>query len=434
MEFLYITFGIIIGAAVVYIVFKSKTSSSLAIFSEKENLFNQSINEQKSELAEKEKALFELNGKYNSVLSDFNNLEKKFTEYKKEVEELRFSFNSEFKNLANEILEEKSKKFTEQNKTNINDILKPLGEKIKEFEKKVEEVYDKEAQQRFSLKEEVKRLAELNQQVSKEAGNLTRALKGESKTQGMWGEIVLENILEKSGLLKNREYFVQESFKTEDGRRLQPDVILKYPGNRNVIIDSKVSLTAYEKYSSADDERGKEIALKEHIQSVKSHIQELSAKKYEILYDCNGLDFVMMFMPVEPAYLLTIQSDPELWHYAYEKRILLISPTNLIAALKMVVSLWRQEYTSKNAQEIAKQSGELYDKFVGFVSDMEEVGSRLRQVQKSYDNSMNKLSLGKGSLVKKALDLKKLGLKTSKEFSPEVLERTEINGLLGVEE
>lgn len=429
MEFIYILFGIVTGIAVTFFFLKNRTGSLNRLFAEKEAILNQTISEQKAALNEKEKMLFELNGSYNSKVADYKNLEEKFNEHKKEVEDLRSKFTVEFKNLANEILEEKSKKFTEQNKTNISDILLPLGEKIKEFEKKVTDVYDKEAQQRFSLKEEVKRLAELNQQVSKEANNLTRALKGESKSQGMWGEMILENILEKSGLVKNREYFVQESFRTEDNKRLQPDIILKYPGDRNVIIDSKVSLTAFEKYISAEEESLREIARKEHMASVKGHIQELSAKKYQLIYNCTGLDFVMMFLPVEPAYFLTIQSDPDIWHYAYEKRILLISPTNLIAALKMVVSLWRQEYQNKNALEIARQSGELYDKFVGFAVDLEDIGTRLRQVQKSYDSSMNKLSLGKGSLVKKALDLKQLGLKTTKEFSPEILERTEMNGL-----
>jgi len=348
-------------------------------------------------------------------------------EHKKEIEDLQARFTIEFKNLANEILEEKSKKFTEQNKINLNDILKPLGEKIKDFEKKVEEVYDKESQQRYSLKEEVKRLAELNQQVSKEANNLTKALKGESKSQGTWGEIILESILEKSGLVKDREYFIQESFKNEDERRQQPDVILIYPGKRSIVIDSKVSLTAYERFVSAEDDKQKESELKEHLLSVRKHIQELSSKNYQDMYQLNSLDFVMMFLPVEPAYLLAIQTDSEIWQYAYDKRILLISPTNLIAALKLVVSLWRQEYQNKNALEIARRSGELYDKFVGLMEDLTDVGQKLKQTQKSYEASMNKLSLGKGNLVKRAQDLKELGIKTKKDLPQNVLDRTELD-------
>ncbi|NJK86458.1 MAG: DNA recombination protein RmuC [Bacteroidales bacterium] len=278
MEIIYISFGLLLGVFATYFVLKNRFKSSEKLFVEKETLLMQTLNEQKTALAEKENILFELNGKYNSKLAEYKNLEERFSEHKNEVEGLKEKFTIEFKNLANEILEEKSKRFTEQNKTNITDILKPLGEKIKEFEKKVEEVYDKEAQQRFSLKEEVKRLAELNQQVSKEAHNLTRALKGESKTQGMWGEIVLENILEKSGLVKDREYFIQESFRTIEGRRLQPDVILKYPGDRNVIIDSKVSLTAYERYVSAEDEGIREAAKRDHMTSVKTTFRSSAQK------------------------------------------------------------------------------------------------------------------------------------------------------------
>ncbi len=426
MEIILLIIGIIIGIIPTYLVLKSRFTSSKNVNIEKENILRQSINELKVNLNEKENLLLDLNGRYNAKIAEYKGLEQKLNEHKTELEELQSKFSIEFKNLANEILEEKTRKFTEQNKTNLNDILKPLNEKIKDFEKKVGEVYDKEAQQRFSLKEEVKRLAELNQQISKEASNLTKALKGESKSQGIWGEIILENILEKSGLVKDREYFVQESFKTEKGDRLQPDIILKYPGERNVIIDSKVSLTAYEKYASTDDDQQKDTALKAHLQSIKTHIQELSSKNYQDLYQLNSLDFVMMFMPIEPAYMLAVQFDSNIWQYAYDKRILLISPTNLIAALKMVVSLWRQEYQNKNALEIARRSGDLYDKFVGLVEDLIDVGNKLKQTQKSYEASMNKLSTGKGSLVKKAQDLKELGIKTKKDLPKNIVDRTEL--------
>lgn len=427
MEIAILLAGVIMGSLAIWFILKSRYTASVAIEADKVKGLLGTVDELKNKLEDKEQQLFELNGLYNTRQAEYKALETKLLEQKKEVEDLQSRFTMEFKNLANEILEEKSKKFTEQNKINLNDILKPLGEKIKDFEKKVEEVYDKESQQRFSLKEEVKRLAELNQQVSKEANNLTKALKGDSKSQGMWGELILENILEKSGLAKNREYFIQESFKRENDKRHQPDVILNYPGDRSVIIDSKVSLTAYERYVSAENEREKESALKEHLLSVKKHIQELSLKNYQDVYQLNSLDFVMMFLPVEPAYLLAIQTDSEIWQYAYDKRILLISPTNLIAALKLVANLWRQEYQNKNALEIARRSGELYDKFVGFTDDLVELGSKLKLTQKSYEASMNKLTAGKGSLVKRARDLKELGIKTRKDIPQNLIDRTELD-------
>ncbi len=427
MEILLLLIGLIVGSLTVYLIMKNKFSASLSAIVDKENILQQTITDLKNQYAEKEKALFDLNGAYYKKIAEYTALESKLADQKKEIDELQTRFAIEFKNLANEILEEKSKKFTEQNKINLNDILKPLSDKIKDFEKKVEETYDKEAQQRFSLKEEVKRLAELNQQIGREANNLTKALKGEAKSQGTWGEIILESILEKSGLVKDREYFIQESFKTDEGKRLQPDVILKYPGDRSIIVDSKVSLTAYERYVSEDDDTKREIALKEHLISVRNHIQELSSKNYQDMYQLNTLDFVMMFMPIEPAYMLAVQTDSEIWQYAYDKRILLISPTNLIAAVKMVVSLWRQEYQNKNALEIARRSGELFDKFVGLIDDLVDIGHKLQQTQKSYEASMNKLTLGKGSLVKKAQDLKELGIKTKKDIPQNILDRTEMN-------
>ncbi|WP_103919436.1 DNA recombination protein RmuC, partial [Candidatus Venteria ishoeyi] len=317
------------------------------------------IQHQENLLQQKENFIREINTEFATKSADLKNTNQKLSEQKSEIENIREKFQLEFKNLANEIFEEKGKKFTEQNQNNISEVLKPLNEKIKDFERKVEETYDKESKQRFSLKEEVKRLAELNQQVSHEASNLTKALKGQAKTQGNWGELILENILEKSGLVKDREYYVQQSYQTNDGKRLQPDVVISYPGGRNVVVDSKVSLVAYERFSSSEIEEAQELARKEHLVSVKNHIIELSRKNYQDLYELTSLDFVMLFMPIEPAYLTAIQSDPELWNFAYDRRILLISPTNLIAALKMVSSLWQQEYQNRNVQEIAKRSGEL---------------------------------------------------------------------------
>ncbi|TRZ73701.1 MAG: DNA recombination protein RmuC [Bacteroidetes bacterium] len=328
-----------------------------------------------------------------------------------------------FKNLANEILEEKTQKFTEQNRTKLEEILKPLGEKILSFEKKVEEAYHKESNERFSLVNEIKRLAELNQQISQEASNLTQALKGQSKTRGNWGEIILESILEKSGLVKDREYFVQQSYTNAEGKRLQPDVVVVYPGDRSVIIDSKVSLNAYERYASSEIKEEQDTALREHVQAIRNHVNDLSSKNYQDLYQIKSLDFVMMFLPIEPAYMLAMQNDPNLWSFAYDRRILLISPTNLIAALKMIVNLWRVEYTNKNAVEIARQSGELYDKFKGFVDDLEDIGKKINATRGSYDDAMNKLTTGKGNLLRRAEKIRELGAKTSKELPKNLLDK-----------
>ncbi len=398
-------------------------SNENLILAEKLKLVSYNFDSLKNETEKKTNKILELSKELSSTNTSNRNLQDKLTEHQKEIDDINKKFSLEFKNLANEIFEEKTGKFTQQNKTNLDTILNPLHERIKDFEKKINETYDKEAQQRFSLKEEVKKLADLNHKISDDAKNLTKALKGEAKTQGNWGEIILENILEKSGLAKNREYFVQESYMSNEGKRYQPDVVIKYPGKRNVIVDSKVSLTAYERYVSATEKDVQEKALADHLLSVKNHIKELSNKNYQDLYDINSLDFVMLFMPIEPAYLTAIQSDTELWNFAFDKRILLIGPTNLIAALKMIASMWLQEYQSQNVLDIAKKSGDLYDKFVGFITDLEDIGNKLNATQKAYDNSMNKLSTGKGNLISRVETIKKLGAKTKKELPNKLLDK-----------
>lgn len=430
MDLLFLISGILIGCTFTYFLTKALLAKDSAGFEKELGLKSGSINQlnnlnqqQKQEIDSKESRINELTADLSKKEADLSHLNQKLNEQKEDILNLQKQFREEFKNLANDILEEKTQKFTLQNKENLNEILKPLSDKIKDFEKKVEDTYDKESKLRFSLKEEIKRLEELNLQVSKDTINLTKALKGDSKAQGGWGEVVLENILEKSGLVKDREYFIQKSFTNDEGKRLQPDVIVSYPGNRNVVIDSKVSLTAYERYINTDSEIEAETQYKAHILSLKSHINDLSNKNYQDLYQINSLDFVMMFLPVEPAYLLAIQKDPELWNYAYDRRVLMISPTNLIAALKMVQSLWLQEYQGRNVQEIARQSGLLYDKFEGFSRDLIELGKKLKDADKFYESSMNKLSRGKGNLVKKVEDIKKLGAKTTKELPQKLVER-----------
>jgi DNA recombination protein RmuC len=378
-----------------------------------------------AEMKAREDQIVELNSNLSRKVTENEGLNEKMFSLKKETEQLQEIFRNEFKNLANEILEEKTRKFTEQNKTKLEEILKPLGEKIRDFEKKVEDTYDKESKQRFSLEKEIKNLAELNQQISKEASNLTHALKGQTKTQGNWGEIILESILEKSGLVCDREYFIQPSYTNEHGKRLQPDVVIKYPGDRSLVVDSKVSLLAYERYASSENREDQEKALKEHLLSVRNHINDLSGKSYQDLYQLKSLDFVLLFMPVEPAYLIAMQAEPDIWSYAYERRVLLISPTNLIAALRMISNLWRVEYQNKNAIEIARQSADLLDKFVGFVEDLQDVGKKLEATRESYDASMNKLTTGKGNLIRRTEKIKELGAKPSKEIPRSLLDKSE---------
>ncbi len=422
-SFLFLAAGLLLGGGTSYLILRIRSNSYTGLYKDKLNILNERIHEYKESNEQKQQEILELSTALSSRESDYKHLNLKIQEQKSEIEKIQEKFRIEFKNLANDILEEKTKKFTEQNTTRLNEILNPLSQKIKEFEKKVEHIYEKETEQRISLREEVKKLADLNVEVSKEAGNLTRALKGDSKTQGNWGEVILESILERSGLVKNREYFIQPSYTGESGKRLQPDVVVTYPGKRSVIIDSKVSLTAYERFMSTEDEKHRESAVKEHLSSIRTHIKELSEKNYQDIHQLQTVDFVMMFLPIEPAYHLAIQEDPEIWNAAYEKRILLISPTNLIAALKMVEGMWRQEYQSKNVMEIARQSGALYDKFEGLVTDLLDLGKRLESATGHYHSSMNKLAQGKGSLVSRVERIKKLGAKTKKSLPDDLLDK-----------
>lgn len=360
----------------------------------------------------------------------------KLEEQKKEVEELYKKFNIEFENIANRILDTKSEKFTKLNKENISALLDPLGKNIDEFKKTVNETYDKESKERFSLGERVKDLVKLNQQLTEEARNLTKALKGEAKTQGDWGEMILESILEKSGLRKGEEYFIQEQLLDKDGKplrtddegkKMRPDAIIRYPGNRSVIIDAKVSLNAFSRYLAAEDPEDQAKELKDHVGSVKSHINELQSKGYDD-YD-RALDFVMMFIPSEPAYIAALQGDPDLWNYAYDRRILLLNPTNLITSLKLIVDLWKREYQNRNAQEIADRGGKLYDKLVGFVTNLTEVGESLDKAKKAYKDSFDQLSTGDGNLIGQAAKLRKLGIKNKKNLPGDLEQKAGLNEL-----
>ncbi len=338
------------------------------------------------------------------------------------LNEAKAELSNQFKALANDILEEKSKRFTEQNQTNIEQILSPLKVKLQEFQSKVEEVYVQEGKDRSTLAEQVKQLMTLNQQMSKDAHNLTSALKGQSKTQGAWGEFILERVLENSGLNKGEHYRTQESHTREDGTRAQPDVIIYLPEGRHLVIDAKVSIVAYNDYANSDSDLARDAALKRHIDSVRTHIKGLSSKNYQEIYQLKSLDFVIMFVPVEPAFMLAIAQDGELWQDAWTKNVLLVSPSTLLFVVRTVAHLWRQEQQTRNSQDIAKRGGELYDKLVGFVDDFEKIGKKLKSAQESYDDAFGKFTGGKGNVIRQAQMLRELGVKPTKSLSSTIVE------------
>lgn len=343
------------------------------------------------------------------------------------LNEAREQLSNQFKALANDILEEKAKRFTEQNQTNIRQLLEPLRLKLTEFQGKVEEVYVQEGKERSALASQVKHLMELNRVLSDEAHNLTRALKGSSKTQGNWGEMILEKILESSGLRKGHEYDVQESHTREDGSRVQPDVIIHLPEERHIIVDAKVSLNGYEEYVNADDETARDAAFKKHIDSVRGHIKELATKNYQDLHGVKSLDFVLMFVPIEPAFMLAISKENDLWQDAWKRNVLLVSPSTLLFVVRTVAHLWRQEQQNRNAQEIAKRGAELYDKLTGFVDDLKNVGNRINQAQIEYDKAYSKLVSGRGNVIRQAEMLRELGIKPAKSLPQEVLDASSDN-------
>ncbi len=432
MEFIYVIIGMAIGAVATWLITRARAtagSQQLATAWEVEKEKNHALSAQVAELkltVEEERAkVLDLNHTLATLEADYRNLEEKFSDQKKEAQNLQEKFTRDFENLANRIFEEKSRKFTEQNKSNFSDMLKPLGDRIVEFEKKIDQTHKDSIVKNAGLFNELKHLKELNLQMSEEARNLTRALKGDTKTQGAWGEFILESILEKTGLEKGREYLVQESFTTENGRRQQPDVILNLPDNRHIIIDSKVSLTAYDGYVNAETDEQRAASVKAHLQSIRQHMRILAEKNYQKNYSDNGLDFVIMFIPLEPAYLLAIQTERSLYEEAFDKRIVFVSPTLLLPSLQLIKTVWRQEYQNRHVLEIAKRAGDLYDKFVGFTDDLLTLGRHLDSSKKFYEESMKKLSVGNGNLVGKVENLKKLGAKADKAIDPKLLSRSE---------
>lgn len=391
-----------------------------AILQEKnlQNRLEAISNEREAIRNEKERLNMELTRRN----SEFKNLEERNREQKEEVEKIQEKFTKEFENLANKIFEDKSTKFGKQNKESLEIILNPLQEKIKSFEKRVEDTHKESIDRHAMLRQQIIGLKELNQQMSKEATNLTKALKGDSKLQGNWGELVLERVLEKSGLRKDEEYFVQNRFTTNEGQRLLPDVVIHLPDNKRMIIDSKVSLVGYERFVNEEDEDQKQLFLKEHLASIKKHIEQLSSKNYHTLYEMESPDFVLLFVPIEPAFAVAINQDNNLYNWAFEKNIVIVTPSTLLATLRTVDTMWTNEKQQQNAIEIATQAGRLYDSFVNLTNDLLKVGNQINTVKGSYDGAMIKLT-GKGNLIKRVENLKKLGAKANKHIDENLLKR-----------
>jgi DNA recombination protein RmuC len=437
MYIAYIIIGVILGALSGWIVAQSRYSPKVQDYTARLSAAEAALFAAKQNLADKGSEIEKLNNDITTLVEKVSDgvqklatesavkegLKEKLLEQKKELESMAKKLNDDFEIIANRILDNKTEKFTELNKKNLDAILEPLGKNIEEFKKTVKDTYITEAKERFSLGEKVKELAQLNQQISEEARNLTRALKSQSKTQGRWGEMILESILEKSGLRKDEEYFMEQQLLDDqgkplrsdsEGKKMRPDAVIKYPDDRKVIIDSKVSLNAFLRFMNSTDPEEQKQELAGHVQAIRDHIDELNNRGYD---DYNkSLDFVMMFIPSEPAYIAAMQGDPELWNYAYDKRILLLNPTNLITSLKLIVDLWKRDQQNRNAQQIAERGAKLYDKFVGFIDNLQEIGKHLDQAKEAYNDSFNQLSSGKGNLVSQATTLKNLGIKNRKEI------------------
>lgn len=444
-EIILITIGAIVIGGFAFVIFKlnqaSKPSQNADIETfrrqveqltgdlraavERAALYQEQVGVLSTQLAEKEHTIVELNRQIAQKTAENEGLAEKFEDKKAEISQLQERFQNEFRNLANEILEEKTQKFTEQNKTKLDELLKPLGERIKEFERKVDETYDKESKQRFSLEKEIKNLADLNQQISNDAKNLTTALTYDTKKQGNWGELILERVLESSGLVRGQEYTREVAARSEQGEIYRPDVIVNLPDNKHIIIDAKVTLVAYTEFTAAITPEEQEKQRKLHLLSIRSHVKMLSEKNYQQLGAFDTPDYVLLFMPIESAFSLAIQSDPDLFNFAWEKNVVIVSPTTLLATLKTVASIWKHEKQTQNAFEIARQGGHLYDKFVAFLADLEKIGNQIDTVRKSYDEAHKKLKSGNGNLIGRVEKLRLLGAKTGKEIPRSLLEKSE---------
>lgn len=429
-----------IGAYIGLTISKLKSKGEKSTLEERQYQLNQNISQLKESLekveAEREDIRREkdfLNAELARKNTEFDNLQQQNIKRDEELAKQQEQLRKDFELLANKILDEKSSKFTEQNKefaeqnkNHIKQLLNPLQEKIQVFERKVEDNQKESISMHSALKEQLLGLKDLNMQMTKEATNLTKALKGDSKMQGNWGELVLERVLEKSGLEKDREYFVQQSFSREDGSRVMPDVVLHLPDNKKMIIDSKVSITDYNRYINSEDGE-KEVFLKAHVNSIKKHVDQLSAKNYQDLYDIESPDFVLMFIPIEPAFAVALNEEPTLYNKAFEKNIVIVTPSTLLATLRTIDTMWNNEKQQRNALEIARQAGALYDKFEGLVKDLMGVGKKLDAAKTDYSAAMNKLVEGRGNLVNSVQKLKKMGAKAKKELPEAILKRADDN-------
>ncbi len=392
-----------------------------------EQILNSQILQHQTEKESIRKEKDELAVKLSRKETEFEHLFQRNQEQKQEVEQLQEKFTKEFENLASKIIEEKSNKFTELNKENIKNILSPLQDKIQLFEKKVEDTHKESIDYHAALRQQILGLSEMNEKMSKETVNLTKALKGDSKTQGNWGELVLERVLEKSGLEKDREYFVQQNFVNSEGQRVMPDVVISLPDGKKMIVDSKVSLTAYEKYINEENDLFKSGFLKEHVNSIKRHIDQLSDKNYNDLYQIESPDFVLLFIPIESAFALALNEDTTLYNKAFERKIIIVTPTTLLATLRTIDSMWTNQKQQENAVEIARQAGALYDKFEGLITDLVKIGKKMDDTKSDYSNAMNKLIEGKGNLITSVEKLKKMGAKAKKSLPENLLRRAEEN-------
>ncbi|WP_316810529.1 DNA recombination protein RmuC [Pedobacter heparinus] len=431
METIGITLLIIILITLIFILFRKLAAdkNQLELLALKENEHQKSLNWLKEEKQKLEDELNDLRQNFinerSKVIKAEENLlaqGQRHAEQEKYIIELQQRFKLEFEHIASKILEEKSEKFTLQNRTNLDIILNPLKENIKAFEDKVEKVYKAESDERNVLKGVIAQLMDQSKQIQEEANNLTKALKGDAKKQGNWGEIILERVLERSGLIKDREYRIQTSLSSAEGSRMQPDVIIDLPDDKHIIVDAKVSLVAYERLVAADTDQERELQLKQHLISIKTHIQGLSGKNYHELYQINSPDFVLLFIPIESSFGIAVQQDAELFNYAWDRKVVIVSPSTLLATLRTISSIWKQERQNRNVLEIARLSGSMYDKFVGFLTDMESIGRNIKLSQDAYDKAINKLSTGTGNLSNTSEKIKKLGAKATKQIDSKFLD------------
>jgi DNA recombination protein RmuC len=381
------------------------------------------------ELQAERDRLADANRELESTRSFYLAEKEKLVEQKLSYEQSQQKLNKDFELIANKILEEKSTKFIEQNRTNLDIILNPLKENIKAFEDKVEKVYKAESDERNILKGVISELQIQSKLIQEDANNLTKALKGDSKKQGNWGEIILEKVLERSGLVRDQEYRIQASHTSAEGSRYQPDVVIDLPDDKHLVVDAKVSLVAYERSVSADTDEERDGYVKQHLASIKNHIQELSAKNYQDLYKINSPDFVLLFVPIESSFSIAVQKDAELFNFAWDRRVVIVSPSTLLATLRTIASMWKQERQNRNVMEIARLSGSMYDKFVGFVADMENIGKYIKNGQDAYDKAINKLSVGAGNLTNTSEKIKKLGAKATKQIDTKYLDLNESQDL-----